>query len=282
MEPFMTMRYLIVRYIPDLARQEPKNIGVLLASSRGVMAKFLGERDAKLDLRSVRSLVSHTGTYKQWIDYWRHVISQDADPDTKLNQVLESSRGNFVVSEGGVVYLPPDIASDPHKTLNHLFFLLVSEFPAQQEEEAELSLGARCDEIIRKFELRRNPHFKETPVVELLIGTDVRQHIMPSYAWVNGTETYFQKVSIVQAKPEACQKNVNNAAWIFEKLKEGDERRITKALVKVTEQSAPEEVSRALIDPAEYLAVLKRLSDVVDVDDEEHVERVFAPLMANA
>jgi hypothetical protein len=36
------MRYLIVRYIPDLARQEPKNIGVLLASSRGVMAKFLG------------------------------------------------------------------------------------------------------------------------------------------------------------------------------------------------------------------------------------------------
>ncbi len=141
MEPFMTMRYLIVRYIPDLARQEPKNIGVLLASSRGVMAKFLGERDAKLDLRSVRSLVSHTGTYKQWIDYWRHVISQEADPDTKLNQVLESSRGNFVVSEGDVVYLPPDIASDPHKTLNHLFFLLVSEFPAQQEEEAELSFA---------------------------------------------------------------------------------------------------------------------------------------------
>jgi hypothetical protein len=99
---------------------------------------------------------------------------------------------------------------------------------------------------------------------------------------VNGTETYFQKVSIVQAKPEACQKNVNNAAWIFEKLKEGDGRRITRALVKVTEQSAPEEVSRALIDPAEYLAVLKRLSDVVDVDDDEHVERVFAPLMANA
>jgi hypothetical protein len=279
----MTTRYLIIRYISDLARKEPKNIGVVLASTQGVMAKFIGERDNKLDLRSVRSLVSHTPSYKQWIDYWRHVISQDIEPEKKLNEILASSRGNYVVSEGEVVYLTPDVASDPHRTLSHLFYLLVSEFPQQQEEEAELSLSARCDEIIKRFDLRKSPHFKEAPAVDVTLSTNVRQHIVPSFAWVNGAEVYFQKVSIVGARPDASQKNVNNAAWIFEKLKLGNRQRVTRALVKVTEQTAPEEVASHLIDPAEYVRLLGSLSDeVVNVDDDEKVERVFAPLAANA
>jgi hypothetical protein len=279
----MTTRYLIVRYISDLARSEPKNIGVILASPQGLMAKFLGERDNKLDLRSVRSLVSHTPTYKQWIDYWRHVMSQEIEPEKKLDQVLASSRGNYIVSEGDVVYLPPDIANDPHRTLSHLFYLMVSEFPQQEEEEAELSLSARCDEIIKRFELRKNPHFKEAPVVDVTLSTNVKQHIVPSFAWVNGTEVYFQKVSIVGARPDASQKNVNNAAWIFEKLKLGNQQRLTRALVKITEQTAPEEATAHPVEPAEYLNLLGNLSDeVVNVDDDEKVERVFAPLAANA
>src|SRR5215475_13621550 len=124
MESFMTIRYLVVRYIPDLARKEPRNIGVVLASHFGVAAKFLGEKDGRLDLRSVRSFVSHTGTYKQWIDYWRYVISQDGSSDEKLDRIISSSRGNFMATEGEVIYLPPDVANDAHKTLNHLVYLL--------------------------------------------------------------------------------------------------------------------------------------------------------------
>jgi hypothetical protein len=278
----MTTRYLTVRYISDLARGEPKNIGVVLDSAQGVMARFLGEKDNKLDLRSVRSLVSHTASYKQWIDYWRYVISQDTESEKKLGELLASSRGNYVVSEGEMVYLPPEVATDPHRTLSHLFYLLVSEFPQQQEEEAELSLGARCDEIIKKFELRKSPHFKDAPVVDVTLSTDVRQHIVPSFAWVNGIEVYFQKVSIVGARPDASRKNVNNAAWIFEKLKLANRDRVTKALLKVTEPNAPEEATR-LIDPAEYVRLLSSLSDeVINVDDDEKVDKVFAPLAASA
>jgi hypothetical protein len=229
----------------------------------------------------VRSLVAHTGTYKQWIDYWRHLITQEGDTDRKLDQILASSRGNYLACEGETVYLPSDVANDSHKALNHLFYLLVSEFPQQQEEEAGLGLTARCDEIIRKYQLNRNPHFKESPIIELPLATDVKQHIIPSFAWVNGAEVYFQKVSIVPVRPESSQKNVNNAAWIFEKLKQGNPLRVTKALVKVMEQSAPEEMTNSTIRPAEYLAVLRELSDhVIDVDNEETVEKTFAPLAA--
>jgi hypothetical protein len=278
----MNTRYLVARYVPDLARREPKNIGVVVASARGVLARFLGEKDNKLDLRSVRSLVSHTPSYKQWIDYWRHIMSKDIESEGKLDEILASSRGNYVVSEGETVFLPPDVASDPHRTLSHLFYLLVSEFPQQQEEEAELSLTARCDEIIRKFELRKTQHFKEAPIVDVILDANVQQQIVPSFAWVNGTEVYFQKVSIVGARPDTTRKNVNNAAWIFEKLKQSKHERVTKALIKVTEPTAPEEAAMQTIDPAAYVRLLGSLSDeVVDVDDDEDVERVFAPLALN-
>ena len=274
----MTTRYLIIRYISDLARKEPKNIGVVLATSQGVMARFLGEKDNKLDLRSVKSLVSHTASYKQWIEYWRYVISADTTVDNKLNEILESSRGNYVAGEGEVVYLPPDVASDPQRTLSHLFYLLVSEFPERQEGEAEISLSARCDEIISRYELWKSPHFKVGPVVDVTIGANVSQHIVPSFAWVNGVEVYFQKVSIVGARPDSSQKNVNNAAWIFEKLKYTNPQRVTKALLKVSDQPSLDESTRP-VDPAEYVRLITSLSDeVINVDDDNRVDQAFAPL----
>ena len=276
----MTMRYLVARYISDLARNEPKNIGVLLASESGVMAKFIGERDGRIDLRVMRPLVSHTGTYKQWIDYWRYVIAQDAEPEQKLDKVLASSRGNYMTVEGEVVYLPPEIAADPHATLRQLYYLLVEEFPRDVETEGERDLNAKCDEIIRRFDLRRNPHFTESPKVDVTVGGGVIQHIIPSFSWVNGTEVYFQKVSLLAIRPEANQKNVNNAAWIFERLKSDKNDRVLKALVKVTESASGE---RGAFDPREHLAVLNRLADqVVDVDDEGQVENTFSVLAAHS
>ncbi len=156
-EPVVGMRYLIAKYISYLTRNEPKNIGVVLASDSGVIAKFIGEKEGRIDSRVVRPLVSHTGTYKQWIEYWRHVITQDAESDEKLDRVIASSRGNYVVVEGEVVYLPPEIAADPYATLRQLYYLLIEEFPEDLEKEGELDLNAKCDEIIRQYDLKKNP-----------------------------------------------------------------------------------------------------------------------------
>src|SRR5579872_826727 len=93
-------RYLIARYIKDLARMEPRNIGVILFPSDGhVLARFLGEKKGDLDLRVVRSQVTHTQTYRQWIDYWRYTMHKSSIKEV-ADKILASSRGNYQVTEG--------------------------------------------------------------------------------------------------------------------------------------------------------------------------------------
>ena len=72
---------------------------------------------------------------------------------------------------------------------------------------------------------------------------------------------------------------MNNALWMFEKLKNKDEHVLTKALVKISDSSAM--ASQPVIDPREYFHLLQQISDqVVDVDDERQVDSAFGALVA--
>jgi len=272
----MTNRYLVAKYFSSLARMEPKNVGIFLEDQGRVYARFLGEKPGGVDLRSVRSVVSHTGSYKQWVEYWKYVLGQDKTADEVLDQLKKSSRGNYAVAEGEPLFLPRDFSGDAPHRIDYLFHLLVDEFPQQTDNPEQLSLSAKCEEIVRKYELQRVPYFQREPVIEIHVD-GVRQHIRPSYRWMNGAEVYFQKVSIDSARPDATQKDVTSTAWMFEKLKLADDRRSTKALIKVSDPDSI--VAQARIDPDEYLALLSNISDdVINVEDDEQVERTFAPL----
>jgi hypothetical protein len=127
--------------------------------------------------------------------------------------------------------------------------------------------------------LKKTPHFEESPIISVDVD-GITQHIKPSYRWLNGSEVYFQKVSLDGAKIESTQKDVNSALWMFEKLKDKDERVLTKALVKISDSSGMS--SQPVIDPKEYFHLLQQISDqVVDVDDERQVDSAFGALEAS-
>src|ERR1700690_3094866 len=103
-------KYLLVKYIPDVHRFEPRNIGVILWSPLGVEARFVAEhtsRPGEVDGRSIPSFVTSASAYKQWVRYWRDAISAEAiQPPGGGELVLASSlafvealqqtsRGNF-------------------------------------------------------------------------------------------------------------------------------------------------------------------------------------------
>jgi hypothetical protein len=276
MEFVMSSRYLIAKYVSNLARMEPRNIGVFLEFNGQIYAKFVGEKNQGLDLRTVRSLVSHTGSYKQWIEYWRYMLDQRIQSNELLDRILASSRGNYIVTEGDTVFLPREAANDAAHAIDYLFHLLVDEFPEQKENPEQLSLALKCEEIIKRYELGRLPQFEKEPIVEIQVD-GLRQHIRPSYRWINGGEIYFQKVSIDAARPDATQKDVTSTAWMFEKLKGAGGDRSTKALVRLSGGGVLIQQNR--IDPAEYLGLLSRVSDaVVNVENDAEVDRAFAPL----
>jgi hypothetical protein len=275
----MKNRYLIAKYIPNLARMEPKNIGIFLHMDGRLLARFMGERHLNLDLRAVRSLVSHTGAYKQWIEYWRYLVAKESAGEELFNKLLATSNGNYIVTEGEVVFPPREMSGDPSRILEYLFQLLVGDFPEQKESLEQVSLSAKCEEIVKRYGLKKTAHFEESPLISVNVD-GITQHLKPSYRWLNGAEVCFQKVSLDAVKLESTQKEVNNALWMFEKLKFSNDRIQTKALIKVFDQE--QLLSQPRIDPREYLSLLEKISDqVVDVDNDAQVDSAFGALLVH-
>lgn len=118
--------YMVFKYIPDMVRMEPRNIGVLLWHKGALGAKFLEKAPAFVESESA---------YAQWLDYWvKCVHSQElASPmlggepvpvtSPKFLEVMqEASRGNFYLAYGGEVL---DEVGDHADALDYLFKQIV-------------------------------------------------------------------------------------------------------------------------------------------------------------
>ena len=136
----MTANYWVARYIGDVFRNEPKNVGVICQTASGSAAKFVGEReDGVLD---GRKLVGFTDpeVYSQWITYWRKTIAL-----ARIDEIVMAKTPNFFVVEGGsVADTDEDSASE---VCNFLYHALVGEggikeaYQWTDTENAEQSLS---------------------------------------------------------------------------------------------------------------------------------------------
>lgn len=110
--------YLLAKFIPDLKRMEPRNIGVLLWTPNGVAARFLFESphgSGQVDGRAVPNWIGHLTAYKQWVAYWRSSVAEpDFQPPTGGSPIAVASpefvramqtanKGQYVLVEGGVL-----------------------------------------------------------------------------------------------------------------------------------------------------------------------------------
>jgi hypothetical protein len=268
----MNIPYLVAKYVADPLRMEPINIGVVAFINGRPFSRFMGEEEISsgLDLRKVRGTVYHTGTYRQWIEYWHYVLSSSGSEEGAKKELKMSSRANYLIADGASLAIPQDASeTDPAEVLDYLFHLIVTEMP--QPDKEELTLSQRCEEIIAEYSLGANPHFRRDPVIECSISSEVSEQVRPTYAYVNGTRVYFQKVSLNPRRPDVAQKELHNAAWIFDKLRKTYSGSETKALVRITD---PHEV-------ASHLRVLNVVStEIIDVNNDEQVRRTFSSYLS--
>lgn len=114
-------RFLIAKYVPDVFRNEPRNIGVVLWSPHGIVARFAGENpDApgEVDDTQIPSFVASTEAYKQWIRYWRREIAEAAlrpmaggaaVPRTApgfVDVLGQTEPSNYILADGGMIFDP--------------------------------------------------------------------------------------------------------------------------------------------------------------------------------
>ncbi len=264
-------RYLVAKFIPDLRRLEPRNVGIVLWANGETSARFVGEReDGALDLRRVPGFITDKRAYEQWVKFWRAELSKPTIEFLRtsralskgssrcLDALMSTSPGNFYLSDGGTLL---DQLDDIEEAMSFLFGELVDS--KESERVKEKSLETLCAGLLRESHFIDSPHFKEQYPVRLKVdGVDAEFHF--SYAAANGTlQKLYQRVSFVDDRQAEMQKAVLSCAYMFEKIMDNKLLRLedTAALVLVR----PE----ALLESTYHeLDLLRSVTRVIDVETE--------------
>jgi hypothetical protein len=156
-----TPKYLLAKFIPDLDRFEPRNIGVVVWSPHGVEARFLAERPGAsggIDDRSIPSFVTDRSAYHQWIQFWQAELQKPeietsdgrriARSTPEFLEALQSwNRGNFHLAEGGMLLDPLD-DDDLTGLAEYLFRVLVE--VGRGDEPRDPSLEPLCNRTLEE------------------------------------------------------------------------------------------------------------------------------------
>ena len=183
----MNATWLIAKYIPDVRRREPRNVGIILFTDKGAISKFHGEDDGrKAKTKKVRS----SDNYKAWIAYWRRTAAKG-----DIAQLISSDRQqNYFVEVGGERLLG-NKGLDPDAYLNFLYAELV-------EEKGMAEARERTTSPERLFERLQITVDSPRPVELDVEG--VKDHHVFDYAYKNGVYTLMKQVQNIQRPMDPC------------------------------------------------------------------------------
>lgn len=267
-------RYFIAKYISDLHRMEPRNIGVVVCARNCISARFLAEdpeRPGDVDGRSVPPFVASTGVYKQWVEFWRSEITKHgtySHSQTLMERLKQANRGNFMLTDGGVVL--EVVHDDQLRYLtNDLFHRLVQTNGA--DEIRDPKLDQIVDRLIRDLRLNQNQNFRNRYEISCRIGRDVMERFEFSHAYKNGIlKRLYQRVPLARRRAP-LRRTVHDTAWMFEKVVG---QRIIKPEQAIALVYATDDLTR---DPEVgwSLDVLQSVSKVVNLADQKQAASAF-------
>jgi hypothetical protein len=165
-------RYFVAKYMPDIMRMEPKNVGVILWTPSGAIARFVGEDDrGHIDARRLPEWIGDTSIYRDWIAFWRghclkglarifgplESLDHESEPRIQDKAITELSKAHWIFNPGGVIMDRVDVG-DEERVLNELF-----ERIALHESLVEQIAAMPVDDIVRTLvkalDLKKDPHF---------------------------------------------------------------------------------------------------------------------------
>ena len=196
--------WLVARYISDLRRREPRNVGVVLKMGDRFLSRFLGEGGrGRIDGRRVHAFVNSVDNYKAWVRHWQGV----ADGGSKDLLALTNRRADdsYFLEYGGERLFGSEYA-DPNDMLDYLYSVLVEEMPepdtlnVKQLSEHVLTNAGIRDQVSEKYRL---------PV-------SVTDSALFDYKYENGALHLMKRVTLTY-DDERSWVSAHAAAWDFEK-----------------------------------------------------------------
>jgi hypothetical protein len=287
-------RYLLVKHIPDLARGEPRNVGVILWTPWLTDARFCAEKlDAPgtVDGRSIPDFIRSKSAYRQWVRFWRREISSasivpigggDAIARSSpafADALKRASRGDFIVEDGGYVL---DVRSedDVSRATDELYESLVEPPTTTQDEGKDPRLEDLCDEAIELSGIDRDPRWTRDFALACAVAPNVREDFSFTYAFgeSDAPKRIYQRVPLAPRRKAIATKTVHHCAWMFEKVVSDQRLPLERcvALVNVPEERAAEP------DVDRHLKVLRSVARVVNVAEPAAAAAEFADALSEA
>ncbi|MGC1165446.1 MAG: hypothetical protein WA862_04995 [Solirubrobacterales bacterium] len=213
--------YFIAKYVDDLTRNEPDNVGIVACDGERIVARFDGENDAgHIDLRKVRHRITGSHAYRAWVHYWREAIKNPeavgigecGTPSDLLGELVATASRDFYLEQGGTILLDAD-ERPLEETTRELYERLVREpdlpSPMSLQEKSRQALAAAG------APMEDDHRFKKQFLVELDVeGVSVEHEV--SYAVMNGDWHYLQEMPFDPGKPRVSRKEASHCAFLFE------------------------------------------------------------------
>lgn len=262
----MTATWYLVRYMPDLQRREPRNIGLVLRTADGTwLSKFVGQRpDGVIDSRSLRTYAIHAEVYKTWVTYFARKANDDSWCDVARRQAARST--NYVVEPGGE-YL--GTVTSWQSLLEELYAELVDRgVPARPRPEKVLDkLVARVDHVLDLADVAP----QRAVIVEAKFGDELDE-VPFRYSYTNGQVHLMDLVTSKKNPAEAARDARELRARVQGARDAGSARSFVAFYDRMT---LPESELEHILRPVEGL------SRTVDVADETEATVTIRSLMTH-
>lgn len=250
-------RWLVAKYIPDLRRREPRNIGVIAGIGTNVQSRFLGQRpDGTVDGRRTKWAGS-VAVYKAWIEYWREHARDLSRVDDLLSHAVDD---NYVLEFGGERIAGGADEIDVRTLAETLYINLVEDLPQRDS----LTIAELSETVIKRLGIEHR--VKRSERIDLNADS-----ISFDYRYDNGRVNLMQRINLVYDDDRSWD-NVHAAAWAFQKVKDNPKFANAQTIALIKQRNPDRELVR-------QLGVLTEHAEPVDVTEENRATLVLADLL---
>lgn len=263
----VTSRFVLAKYVPDLDRMEPRNIGVILWSNGKLCARFLSEDKAA-------PIVEEIDTYRRWVEFWSEMtIGESIEPrrgksvptssSTCVDALLSNQEGNFILVDTGEV-MQQLRGREVSKATDFLFGELVATRTLRDPRVDRKKFDVQCVEVLLASGIAQRPNFKHKFSVPCLVnGVPIPVHF--SYGLgLDAPEALMQRAHL--ASEESITSSYMKIQSVFQLGMLTRDRCV--ALYRKSDIASP--------TAEKGHELLSKLCDVVDIESADAKDRLAA------
>lgn len=195
----MGAEWLVVKFVADLRRDEPRNVGLMLDVDGQRRARFAAEgEDGRPDGRRVRW--TDSDNWARWVQYWRGTWIEDRYPVEDM--LIGEQSNNFRVVRGGRL-LAGDAVEDVDEFFDEIWSVVGPKDQASQKPRKS-EFHSKVRTLFSRAELLQSPYLHEGRTIPLREGYGDQQF---PWHWSNGTNM------VAQELPALRQTAINDATF---------------------------------------------------------------------